>query len=111
MLLPGKFALAMQKAAIRMLPAGRLTEAGVSKQALIDALDAMANADYATQLEAITAPALVICSANDAAGLPFAEALAAGLPNGELVKLPGASPQPMIDAPEAYNKALLDFLG
>jgi pimeloyl-ACP methyl ester carboxylesterase len=110
MLLPGPMALRLQKAAIRMLPAGRLAQTGATKDDLVHALDLMAGADFSRHLERIDVPVLVVVGASDAAGLASAKAIAQRLPQGRLEVLPGVGATPSLEAPDAYNKLLVEFL-
>ena len=108
--LPGKLALAMQKAVIKMLPPGQLANAGATKEDLVRALEVMAQADFSQRLGEIAVPTLIICCESDTTGLSYAKLLADQMPNAELKLVPGNSPAPMQAAPQAYNEAMLEFL-
>lgn len=109
-LLPGRMALTLQKAAIRMMPAARIAQTGATKDDLIRALDLMAEADFGQRLGQITAPTLVVLGAGDQAGRPSAEVLAGTLPDGRLAVVPDAAGTPSVENPEAYNRLLVEFL-
>ena len=64
-LLPGKLALRLQKAAIRVMPAARLAQTGATKDDLVKALDVMAEADFSQRLGEIVPPTLVIVGQGD----------------------------------------------
>lgn len=106
---PGKVALALQKSLIRVMPNRALAESGATKEDLVRALDLMASADFGSHLKRITAPALIIAGAADP-GLPAARQLAAQLPNARLEEIAGAGANPSLEAPEEYNRLLVDFL-
>ena len=63
------------------------------------------------ELQRIQQPALVLVGEEDEAYLRAAEVLAAKLPNAESVILEGAGHVVNIEAAEAFNTALLAFLG
>ena len=109
LVLPGKLALRVQKAALRMLPVRGLEQTGLTKDDLVRALEVMAEADFSSRLDAITAPTLVVVGQSDAAGQVSAKALAEKLPNGRLAVIPGGA-HPSLENPEAYNRALIEFL-
>jgi len=110
LLLPGRMALTLQKAAIRMMPASRIAQTGATKDDLIRALDLMAEADFSQRLGQITAPTLVVLGAGDQAGRPSAEVLAGTLPAARLAVVPDAGSTPSVENPEAYNALLVEFL-
>lgn len=67
--------------------------------------------DVGRQLDQITCPALVVCGEADRMTRPDQnKALAEGLPDGELVIVPGAGHMVMLEQPEAVATALLGFL-
>ena len=108
-LLPGKLALRMQKAALRMLPVRGLENTGLTKDDLVRALDVMAEADFSSKLSQIAAQTLVIVGQSDATGQVSAKALAEQLPNGHLEVIP-AGTQPPLENPAAFNQAMVPFL-
>lgn len=108
-LAPSRPALAIQKAVIRLLPKSALAGSGATKADLLRALDVMAATNLGDRLDRITAPVLIIAGSSDqtnAAGRQLADTL----PRGEYVELPGAGPNPNVDAPAEYNRLLLEFL-
>ncbi|MBK9697707.1 MAG: alpha/beta hydrolase [Propionibacteriaceae bacterium] len=109
-LLPGKLALRLQKAAIRVMPAARLAQTGATKDDLVKALDVMAEADFSQRLGEIVPPTLVIVGQGDAAGQASAKLLVAGLPNARLEIVPNSGANPSLENPQAYNALLIDFL-
>ena len=62
-------------------------------------------------LPAIDVPALVIVGADDAPFLKAADYMAAKIPDSRLVVLSGAGHASNLDRPEAFNAAVLEFLG
>ena len=67
--------------------------------------------DVGQQLDQITCPALVVCGETDRMTRPEQnEALADGLPQGELFVVPGAGHMVMLEQPEAVAARLGDFL-
>jgi pimeloyl-ACP methyl ester carboxylesterase len=106
---PGKLALRLQKSLIRVMPSKALADSGATKEDLVRALDLMATADFGARLKEITVPVLVVAGAADP-GLPAAQQLVAQLPHARLEELPGAGANPSLEAPDAYNQLLVDFL-
>ena len=70
-----------------------------------------ARPDSTATLGQIRCPAMVVVGEGDRM-IPVADAekLAAGIAGAKLVRIPGAGHLPNIEAPEAYNEALLAFL-
>ncbi|MCA0297175.1 MAG: alpha/beta fold hydrolase [Actinobacteria bacterium] len=106
---PGKMALRFQKSLIRMLPNRALADSGATKDDLVRALDLMATADFGPRLRDVTADVLIVAGAADPA-LPAARQLAEQLPSARLEVLDGAGATPSLEAPDAYNALLVEFL-
>lgn len=84
-----------------------------SPQAISDALHGIAaRQDSTPLLREIAVPTLVVCGEEDVV-TPRAEAevLQRGIKGAELVMLPTAGHLPSMETPEAFNSALLRFLG
>ncbi|HLI67956.1 MAG TPA: alpha/beta fold hydrolase [Caulobacteraceae bacterium] len=62
-------------------------------------------------LPTISAPALVVVGANDTPFLAASDYMAAKIPGAKKVVIPDAGHAANIDQPEAFNRAVLDFLG
>ena len=68
--------------------------------------------DSTPTLAAITCPTLVVVGAEDTlTPPPESEKMAKAVKGAKLVKVPGAGHLPNIENPEAFNKALLEFIG
>jgi pimeloyl-ACP methyl ester carboxylesterase len=82
-------------------------------EAIASALSTMKFREDATSwLSAITCPALVICGQEDVLTPPAeSEAMAAALPDAQLVLLPRAGHLSNLEAPMAFTEALSQFLG
>lgn len=106
---PGRVVLALQKSLIRVMPNRALADSGATKDDLIRALDLMATADFGTRLKEITIPVLVVAGAADP-GIVAARQLAGQLPDARIEELAGAGANPSLEAPDAYNRLLVDFL-
>jgi len=67
--------------------------------------------DSTPTLATVACPTLVVVGAEDGLTPPAeAEKLAAGVKGAKLVRIPGAGHLPNLESPEAYNRALLEFL-
>lgn len=110
MLTPGRVALGVQKALIRMLPNQTLADSGATKADLLRALDVIAGADFGAKIDSVDVPALVLAGASDPARTA-AKQLAEALPQGLYVELDGAGTMPSLEAAAQYNQLLVDFLG
>lgn len=106
---PGRLALRLQKSLIRLMPNRALADSGATKDDLVRALDLMATADLGADLGRLAVPVLVVAGATDP-GLAAARQLAAQLPMARLEVLPDTGANPSLEAPDAYNRLLVDFL-
>jgi len=81
-------------------------------EAVAGALEALAGrADRRADLPGMAQPALVIVGTEDAlTPPPFSETLVAGLPDAELVVIPGAGHLTALERPEAFAAAVGPFL-
>ena len=93
-----------------MLPNRALADSGATKEDLVRALDLMATADFGGRLPQLNTPVLIVAGAADPA-LPAARQLAEQLPDARLELIDGAGANPNLEAPDAYNRLLIDFLG
>ena len=73
---------------------------------------AICTLDVTAQLDAVRAPTLVICGADDPGTPPAAnQAIAAAIPGSRLEIIPHASHQLVIEQAETFNRLLTEFLG
>lgn len=107
---PPKLAMRAQSAALRLMPASRLADSGVSKDRLLQALDVVRALDLRDALPAIAAQTLVLVGARDRANLPGSRALAEGIPGATLRVVDGAGHAVNEDAPAALADILREFL-
>ena len=87
--------------------------AGANPAAVAGALRMMAERPDATpDLAGIRVPTLVLVGDADATTPPpEAEKLASGIPDATLVRLPQAAHLASLEAPEAFNRAVITFMG
>lgn len=73
--------------------------------------DAIRDLDFSGDLHRITAPTLVIAGEKDV-GTPVAmsKAIADAIPGAKLLVIPGAAHLSAVEDPEAFNRAVADFL-
>ena len=77
-----------------------------------ESIASLADVDHREQLGRIVAPALVCHGRHDQfVPLALGEALAAGLPNGELCVFEESGHAPFLEEPAAFRSDLLSFLG
>ncbi|MGD8149919.1 alpha/beta fold hydrolase [Ornithinimicrobium sp. Y1694] len=107
---PPRALMRVQSGLLRLLPASRLADSGVSKDRLIEALAAAREVDLGPLLPQITAPTLVLVGSRDKANLPGARALANGIPGAQLRVVDGAGHAVNEDAPAGLVQILRDFL-
>ncbi len=107
---PSRSALRVQKLALRLLPEGKLLDAGVSRARMLAVFDALATLDATAELRQVTARTLVVVGARDRAGLVSARQLAAGIPGARLETVPGAGSLLNTDAPAALADLTRTFL-
>ena len=107
---PPRLLMRAQQTALRMVPASRLADSGVSKDRLLQALDAARAADLTDALPQIQAPTLVLVGARDKANIPGARALVSGIPGARLQLVEGAGHAVNEEAPAELVRLLQDFL-
>ena len=89
----------------------RETVAGTSVAGYCGCVAALSNFDFTHDLPALTVPALVLCGEDDkASSLEENRRLAELIPGGRFVAFAGARHLPNIEAPERFNRILLDWL-
>lgn len=106
---PSAMTMRMHRTVIRLMPKSTLAGSGATKDDLLRALDLIATADFGKHLDRISVPMLVIAGSTDP-GRNSASKLAKDAPNGRYVEIAGAGGNPSLEATEAYNTLLLDFL-
>lgn len=86
---------------------------GNDRRGIAAALRAMAaRPDSTALLASLDLPALVIVGAEDSLTPPAdSRAMSAALPNSRLVEIPGAAHLTNLEAPDAFNDAVEEFLG
>lgn len=89
---PSKGTLRMQRLAMRLVPEGRLVDAGVSRPRMLAVLDALKGFDGTESLRTVTAPVLLVAGSRDKAGVIAAQELSRQLPNARVQVLDGAGP-------------------
>ena len=108
---PPKAAMTMQRWALKLVPARRLADRGVSKDKLREALQDGGQFDAQGSLSQVACPTLVVCGARDRVGLPASKLFAAQIPGARLEILEGVGHDVMREAPEKFNALLFDALG
>lgn len=107
---PPRLLMRAQSAALKMVPASRLADSGVSKERLLQALEAARATDLSDALPKIQAPTLVLVGAKDKANQPAARTLAEQIPLARLRIVQGAGHALNEDAPAELVQLLQDFL-
>lgn len=88
---PTKGQLRMQKLALRIVPEGKLVDAGVSRKRMLAVFDSLRTLDATSTLRQVTAPTLVVAGAGDRMGLAAAKELVDGLPDARLETIAGGT--------------------
>lgn len=107
---PPRLAMRAQAAALRLVPASRFADAGVSKDRLLQVLEATRSADLTDALARVEARTLVLVGAKDKVNQPGARALADGIPSARLRIVDGAGHALNEEAPRELVELLRDFL-
>ncbi|WP_097188992.1 alpha/beta fold hydrolase [Ornithinimicrobium cerasi] len=107
---PSRAALRMQSGLVRLAPAARLADAGLSKNRLLEALAVARDLDLTEVLPRIDAPTLVVVGSTDRAGQLGARALVDGIAGARLRAVPGSGPAVNVDAPAELVTVLREFL-
>jgi pimeloyl-ACP methyl ester carboxylesterase len=107
---PSRAALSLQKAALRLAPKARLLDAGVSRERMLGAIEALKSLDASSSLRQVTAPTLVVVGSRDRAGLPAAQQLAREVPGARLDVVDGAGALLNTEAPAALADLTAAFL-
>lgn len=107
---PPRAALRVQAALLKLMPASRFADAGVSKDQVLRAQEVVRRLDLTDALPRITAPTLVLVGAKDLPNQAGARALAAGIPDAQLRIVEGAGHFVQVDKPAELTQILTDFL-
>lgn len=108
---PSRTALSLQKAALRLVPKARLLDAGVSRERMLGAIDALKALDATSSLRQVASPTLVVVGSRDRAGLPAAQQLARDIPDARLEVVDGGGALLNTESPAALATLTADFLG
>jgi len=82
----------MQRLAMRLVPEGKLVDAGVSRPRMLAVLDALKGFDGTESLRTITAPVLLVAGSKDKAGIAAAQELSKQPSTARLQVIDGAGP-------------------
>lgn len=107
---PSRTALRVQGGLMRMIPASRLADSGVSKERLLQALELARELDLTPALPRVQSPTLVVAGSRDRAGQPGARALAGAIGGARLRIVEGAGAAVNEDAPAEMVAVLREFL-
>ena len=89
----------------------RDTVAATSVEGYCGTVAALSNFDFTSELPRLRVPALVLYGEDDkASSHEENERLASLIPGGRFIAFPGARHLPSVEAPERFNKILLDWL-
>ena len=107
---PSARSLRMQKLALRLVPAGKLVDAGVSRPRMLAVFDALTTFDGTESLARVAAPTLVVVGAKDRTGIPAARAVAAAVPGARLESVPDQGALLNTGAPHELAELTRSFL-
>lgn len=105
-----KLAGALQRMAVRAMPAARLAEAGLDRGRMIELMKVAAAIDVRSSLPLVSARTLVIGGSGNPASVAAGRDLAAGITGARFELIgPGGAAVPA-DAPAEFNRLLYGFL-
>lgn len=107
---PPRLLMRAQATALRMVPASRFADSGVSKERLLQVLDLARATDLTDALPRVQAPTLVLVGAKDKANQPGARMLADGIAGAQLRIVDGAGHAVNEESPAELVQILQDFL-
>jgi pimeloyl-ACP methyl ester carboxylesterase len=107
---PSRSALRVQSGLMRLVPATRLADAGVSKSRLLEALEVARDLDLTDALPRIEAPTLAVVGSRDRVGQIGARVLVNGIGDARLRVVEGAGAAVNVDAPGELVTVMRDFL-
>lgn len=105
-----KLAGALQRLAVRAMPAGRLADAGLDRSRMIELMKVASGIDVRRWLPAVTARTLVVAGSQPAI-VAAARELADGIPGARLETVSDAGALVPQEAPAAFNRLLYEFVG
>lgn len=104
-----KLAGALQRMAVRAMPAGRLADAGLDRTRMIELMKVASGIDVRRSLPAITAKTLIVSGSHPAIQAAARE-LANGVAGARLETVPDAGANVGLEAPAEFNRLLYEFL-
>lgn len=104
-----KLAGALQRMAVRAMPAGRLADAGLDRARMIELMKVASGIDVRRSLPAITADTLIVSGSHPAIQAAARE-LASGIAGARLETVPDAGANVGLEAPAEFNRLLYEFL-
>ena len=105
-----RLAGALQRLAVRAMPAGKLADAGLDRARMIELMRVASGIDVRRWLPAVTARTLVVAGSQPAI-VAVARELADGIPEARLETVPEAGAFVPQEAPATFNELLYEFLG
>ncbi|HMR21191.1 MAG TPA: alpha/beta hydrolase [Micropruina sp.] len=105
-----RLAGALQRLAVRAMPAGKLADAGLDRARMIELMKVASGIDVRRWLPAVTARTLVVAGSQPAI-VAAARELADGIPEARLETVPEAGAFVPQEAPATFNELLYEFLG
>lgn len=105
-----RLAGALQRLAVRAMPAGRLADAGLDRSRMIELMKVASGIDVRRWLPAVTARTLVVAGSQPAI-VAAARELADGIPGARLETVSDAGALVPQEAPAAFNRLLYEFVG
>ena len=105
-----RLAGALQRLAVRAMPAGKLADAGLDRARMIELMKVASGIDVRRWLPAVTARTLVVAGSQPAI-VAVARELADGIPEARLETVPEAGAFVPQEAPATFNELLYEFLG
>ena len=107
---PPAWLMGLQTLLFRCMPEKAFGSMGLVKKDCIRLLTDMADLHLSRDMRQVSCPALVLCGEKDRANRKAAEQIAAGIPEGKLLILPGAGLECNREVPEALADAIRPYI-
>lgn len=107
---PPGWAMKLQRAAVKMMPARRFAAQGLRKDQVVAAMSAMSQLALSGRPADLAVDTMIVIGEQDRANLPAAKMLAATIPGARLQIVPEAGHPAHVENPAGFHAAVGEFL-